>query len=114
MSRTLIRVGRVYDKPQATDGTRVLVDLLWPRGLRKDDAHLDQWCTAVAPSRALRTWYGHVPERFDEPERAHALRQMQERAEQGPLTLLTATKHVEISHAAVLRGLITRLPDGRP
>jgi len=59
-----IRVGRVYDERTAQDGTRVLVDRLWPRGLTKNRADLDEWCKQIAPSAALRRWYGHDPDRF--------------------------------------------------
>lgn len=61
-----IRVGRVYHPRTRADGFRVLVDRLWPRGLRKSLADLDEWCRAVAPSTALREWYGHDPDRFDD------------------------------------------------
>src|SRR6476661_2028397 len=61
-----VRVGRVYDERTAQDGTRVLVDRLWPRGLTKNRADLDEWCKQIAPSTALRRWYGHSPDRFIE------------------------------------------------
>jgi uncharacterized protein YeaO (DUF488 family) len=112
-----VRVRRVYDDPEPDDGTRVLVDRLWPRGLTKDKARLDQWCKQVAPSTDLRKWYSHYPERFEEfgrryreelkdAERARALQHLRELAKSGTLTLLTATKHAEISEAAVLADLI--------
>jgi uncharacterized protein YeaO (DUF488 family)/DNA-binding transcriptional LysR family regulator len=112
-----VRVGRVYDEPEPDDGTRVLVDRIWPRGLAKDKARLDQWCKQVAPSTELRKWYSHDPERFEEfgrryreelkdAERAQALKHLRELAKSGTLTLLTATKHAEISEAAVLADLI--------
>ena len=112
-----VRVGRVYDEPEPDDGTRVLVDRIWPRGLAKDKARLDQWFKQVAPSTELRKWYSHDPERFEEfgrryleelkdAERAQALKRLRELARSGTLTLLTATKHAEISEAAVLADLI--------
>jgi len=61
-----VRVRRVYDHPEAADGARVLVDRIWPRGLRKDALRLDDWAKDVAPSTALRTWYAHDPAKFDE------------------------------------------------
>ena len=61
-----IRVRRVYDDPVPEDGTRVLVDRVWPRGLRKDALRLDDWAKDVAPSTELRTWYGHDPAKFDD------------------------------------------------
>jgi uncharacterized protein YeaO (DUF488 family) len=80
-----IQVRRVYDDPAPGDGTRVLVDRIWPRGLTKEKASLEEWCQQIAPSTALRKWYGHDPERFaeftrryhrelTEPERAQARR----------------------------------------
>jgi uncharacterized protein YeaO (DUF488 family) len=91
----------------------VLVDRLWPRGLSKEKAQLDEWCKQVAPSTALRQWYSHDPARFaefghryraelDEPERAEAVLHLRTLAERRPLTLLTASKLVDISEAAVL------------
>lgn len=89
MSDHPVVVRRAYEEPLATDGTRVLVDRIWPRGLTKERAHLDEWCKSVAPSSALRTWYAHVPERFEEfttryraeleePERAAAFQHLRE------------------------------------
>ena len=111
------RVKRVYDDPSPDDGLRVLVDRIWPRGLSKDRAHVDEWMKAVAPSTALRTWYAHDADRFDEfvrrykseleaPERAAAFARLEELANDSPVTLLTATKDVEISQAAVLAALL--------
>lgn len=112
-----VRVARIYEPPSDRDGTRVLVDRLWPRGLRKEGAPLDLWCKEVAPSNELRHWYGHDPARFGDftaryqaelrdPERAAALDRLRELSRQGPLTLLTSTKTPEISHAAVLARLL--------
>ena len=117
MTGTGIQVRRVYDAPSPDDGARVLVDRLWPRGVSKERAHLDDWCRAIAPSTELREWYAHVPERFPEfaeryekelqdPDRAAALRDLASRAATGRLTLLTATKDVDISEAAVLARLL--------
>ena len=61
-----VRVRRVYGDREPDDGARVLVDRVWPRGLTKERADLDEWCKAVAPSTSLRTWYGYDPERFEE------------------------------------------------
>ena len=112
-----VRVRRAYDQPEPNDGQRVLVDRLWPRGLSKERAHLDEWCKAVAPSAELREWYSHDPDRFAEfarrfrselhdPERAAALAQLRDRAARGPLTLLTAAKRSDISEATVLAALL--------
>ncbi|WP_433503700.1 DUF488 domain-containing protein [Pseudonocardia halophobica] len=117
MPRPRVRVGRVYDARTAEDGTRVLVDRLWPRGLTRSRADLDEWCKQIAPSAALRRWYGHDPTRFAEfgrryrseladPERAAALQHLRELAQQRPMALLTATREVENSEAAVLADLL--------
>jgi uncharacterized protein YeaO (DUF488 family) len=112
-----VQVRRAYDPPLADDGSRVLVDRLWPRGVSKEKAHLDEWCKEIAPSTELRKWYGHDPDRFEEfsrkyrvelqdPERAEALVHLRELAAKGPLTLITASKASNISEATVLAGLI--------
>ena len=114
-----VQVRRVYDEPSPDDGARVLVDRVWPRGLTKQRAHLDEWCKQIAPSTELRTWYGHDEARYpefrqrygaelEEPERAAALAHLRELAGRGQLTLLTATKQVDISQAAVLAELLHR------
>ena len=112
-----VQVRRVYDDAAPGDGTRVLVDRIWPRGLTKEKASLDEWCKQIAPSTELRKWYGHDPERFaeftrryreelTEPERAEALAHLRELAQTRTLTLLTASKAADISEAAVLAGLL--------
>ena len=112
-----IRVRRVYDEPSPGDGTRVLVDRIWPRGLAKAGAQVDEWARDVAPSTELRKWYGHEPARFEEfrrrytaelnqPEPRAALDRLRSVTADGPLTLLTATKDVSHSQAAVLAGLL--------
>jgi uncharacterized protein YeaO (DUF488 family) len=117
MTTGKVRVRRVYEEPEQGDGARVLVDRLWPRGLSKAKAALDQWCKNVAPSDELRKWYGHDPDRFEEfshryqqelqdPQRAEALAQLRGLAADRQLTLLTATKRPEISEAAVLAELL--------
>jgi uncharacterized protein YeaO (DUF488 family) len=113
-----IRVRRVYDTPSPQDGARVLVDRVWPRGLRKDAARLDLWAKDVAPSTELRTWYQHDPAKFDEfrrrytaelaqPGPAEALARLRVLAARQPVTLLTATRDAGISQAAVLAEILT-------
>ena len=112
-----VRVARVYEEPNDQDGTRVLVDRIWPRGLSKARAALNEWCKDVSPSTELRTWYAHDPGKFSdfsrryrdelkEPERAEALKHLSDLAHDQTLTLLTATKQVEISEAVVLAEMI--------
>jgi uncharacterized protein YeaO (DUF488 family) len=121
VNRPTVQVRRIYDDPHADDGTRVLVDRLWPRGMSKTRARLDEWCRTVAPSTELRTWYHHEPERFDEftrrylheladPEKAAALDHLGTLAQHSRLTLLTATKAPDLSEAAVLATLLTTPP----
>ncbi|MEU8879321.1 DUF488 domain-containing protein [Streptomyces hydrogenans] len=115
----VVRVRRVYDAPAPDDGVRVLVDRLWPRGLAKADAHIDEWPKALTPSTELRRWY-HGPGEgdYDEfrrryeaelaaPDAAEALDRLRALAETAPLTLLTATKHPETSHTEVLKKALT-------
>jgi uncharacterized protein YeaO (DUF488 family) len=118
-TRPHVQLRRIYDDPDEDDGVRVLVDRRWPRGVSKVRADLDEWCQDIAPSDALRRWYGHVPERFGEfasryllelrtPARAAALGHLRALATQGRLTLLTATRNLEESHAAVLAEVLRR------
>jgi uncharacterized protein YeaO (DUF488 family) len=116
-----VRLRRVYDQPGPADGRRVLVDRLWPRGLSKERAALDDWLQAVAPSDELRRWYGHQPGRFGDfrqryqrelrgPESSAALARLRELTRSGPVTLLTATRDVAHSQAAVLAELLRGAP----
>lgn len=113
-----VQMRRIYDDPGPGDGARVLVDRIWPRGMSKERADLDEWCKQVAPSTELRKWYGHDPARFGEftrryraeltdPDRAEALAHLRELARRNTmLTLLTATRDIEISEAALLADLL--------
>lgn len=114
-----VALKRVYDEPAASDGTRVLVDRLWPRGLSKERAHLDLWLKEVAPSSELRTWFGHDPEKWEEFRRryeaelasgeAHkALGALRDLARKGPLTLVFAAYDVQHNNAVVLCELLSR------
>ncbi|HZD99318.1 MAG TPA: DUF488 family protein [Micromonosporaceae bacterium] len=116
-----VSVKRVYEPAEPGDGARVLVDRLWPRGLASATAGIDDWVPAVAPSTTLRRWFGHDPTRFDEfrrryldeltdDEHTEPLRILRDAAERGPLTVLTATKDVSVSHASILVGVITKAP----
>jgi uncharacterized protein YeaO (DUF488 family) len=111
--RDHVRVRRIYKDATREDGIRVLVDRIWPRGITKARARLDEWCKDIAPSTELRTWYGHDPTLFDEfarryreelteSARAEILAHLQDLTKAHTLTLLTASKAVDISQAAVL------------
>jgi uncharacterized protein YeaO (DUF488 family) len=119
-----LRLRRIYEDPSPDDGKRVLVDRVWPRGLTKDAASIDLWLKEAAPSTRLRLWYGHRPERFEEFRRRYlveladpcpeaALNRLRVLTRLGPVTLLTATRDVEHSQAAVLAELLRGAP-GRP
>ncbi|MGH9122733.1 MAG: DUF488 domain-containing protein [Acidimicrobiales bacterium] len=110
-----VRIARVYDEPEP-GALHVLVDRLWPRGISKAEAPFEMWAKDVAPSTELRKWYGHVPERFGEfavryrAELTHdpgrtALASLREKAS-GPLVLVTATKDIAHSGAAVLQAVL--------
>jgi len=117
MTRHTVRVHRIYDQPAADDGTRVLVDRVWPRGIRKEAAAIDEWVKDVAPSTELRKWYGQITEKFtqfearspaelESPTAHAALDHLRTLAKDGALTLLTATRDVDHSQAAVLASLL--------
>jgi uncharacterized protein YeaO (DUF488 family) len=117
MTRGKVRVRRIYEEPTPADGTRVLVDRIWPRGMSKTRARLDQWCKEIAPSTELRKWYHHDPARFEEftrryrdeltdSQQAAALKDLRNLAKHDTLTLLTATTDINISEAAVLADLV--------
>lgn len=108
------RIKRVHDDPSAEDGLRVLVDRLWPRGVSKERARLDEWAKDVAPSDALRRWYHEDPQQRREEfaerygvelggdAQRSGLDELRAQAAEQTVTLLTATKDVEHSHVQVL------------
>ena len=108
------RVKRVHDDPSPQDGERVLVDRLWPRGVSKERAALDEWAKDVAPSNELRKWFHEAPDgrreefadrysaELDGPEQTRQLADLRARAAEHTVTLLTATRDVEHSHVQVL------------
>jgi len=112
---TDVRLKRAYDPAEPGDGYRVLVDRLWPRGVSKERARLDEWARELAPSADLRTWFGHDPERFAEFERryraeltAHEekLDELRRRAREGTLTLVYGARDEEHNDAVVLAELL--------
>jgi uncharacterized protein YeaO (DUF488 family) len=112
-----IRVKRAYEPPARTDGARVLVDRLWPRGLARDRARIDAWIKDVAPSDGLRRWFGHDPGKWPEFRRRYraelarnpALTELKELARsRRTVTLLFAAKDAEHNNAMVLRDVLQR------
>ena len=122
-----VQIKRIHDQPAATDGCRVLVDRLWPRGVKKDDAHLDAWVKDVAPSPDLRTWWNHDPERLAEfaaryraelterPESVAAVAALAGLIAQNdgagkPTTLLYAAHDPKVNHARILAEFLSEEP----
>ena len=112
---TVIRIKRAYDPPEADDGLRILIDRLWPRGMPKAKLKLDSWVKHLSPSNALRKWYQHDPEKFAEFRKRYVaelkaegegLAELRAAVKGRTVTLLTATKELELSHATVLRELL--------
>ena len=112
----MIKVKRVYEKPERDDGWRVLVDRLWPRGMKKEAAHLDAWLKEVAPSDELRKWFGHDPEKWREFQKKYRvelgkqkeliaeLKQIEK--QKGTLTLLFGAKDQEHNQVVVLAAVL--------
>ena len=112
-----ILLKRAYDRPAPDDGTRVLVDRLWPRGLSKERAHIDLWLKDIAPSNELRGWFGHDPAKFTEFRHRYeaelasgagqeALAQLGELAKRGPVTLVFGARDPEHNNAVVVRDVL--------
>jgi uncharacterized protein YeaO (DUF488 family) len=113
--KSAIRIKRVYDAPESGDGLRILIDRLWPRGIAKSKLKLDAWVKHLAPSNALRQWYRHDPEKFAEFRKRYlaelkpqgeGLAELRATVKGRTVTLLTATKELDLSHATVLRELL--------
>jgi uncharacterized protein YeaO (DUF488 family) len=116
-----IRLKRVYEPAARTDGYRILIDRLWPRGISHERAHLDEWDRELAPSTELRQWFGHEPSRFEEFRRRYVeelrgqhqrLAELRHRATRGTLTLVYAARDTEHNDAVVLAEVLRRgLPE---
>jgi uncharacterized protein YeaO (DUF488 family) len=110
-----VRLKRAYEPADAADGVRILVDRLWPRGVSKADARIDEWIRDVAPSTELRTWFGHDPARWAEFQRRYRaeiranpdrLAQLRALARKGPMTLVYAARDEVHNDAVVLRDVL--------
>ncbi len=106
---------RAYERPTRNDGYRVLVDRIWPRGISKDEARIDDWARELAPSDDLRRWFGHDPERWDEFQRSYrtelqdhdgALDELESRVAQGRITLVYGARDTRHNNAVVLREVL--------
>jgi uncharacterized protein YeaO (DUF488 family) len=114
-----IRLKRAYDVPSDDDGTRILVERLWPRGLSKENAAIDLWLKEVAPSTELRKWYGHDPDKWEEfrrryraelDDKGEVLDDVRRRLGEGPVTFIFAAKDEEHNSAVVLKEFLERGP----
>lgn len=110
-----ISLKRVYDRPAPGDGTRILVERLWPRGLTKDKAAIDHWAKDISPSPELRRWYGHDPAKWPEfraryrselEKNQDALSALAEKCRAGKVTFVFAAKHERRCSAAVLKAFL--------
>lgn len=108
----MVQLKRVYDAPEPQDGLRVLVDRLWPRGVSKDRARLNLWLKEIAPSHALRKWFGHDPAKWEEfkkryveelKENQSVVDQLRVLAEEGTVTLLFGARDEQHNEAIVIR-----------
>ncbi len=113
----MIKLKRIYDPPSRGDGKRILVDRLWPRGVRKDDAKIDEWLKDIAPSDALRKRFGHDPDKWPEFKikyikelntKEELVRRIRSGSKKGTVTLLFAAKDAEHNNAVVLKEQIER------
>lgn len=107
-----IKIKRVYEKPEIGDGRRILVDRVWPRGVKKEQAKIDLWLKEIAPSTELRKWFGHDPEKWDEFRKRYrgelrknreAVQKLKRELEQGPVTLVYSARDEAHNQAVVIR-----------
>ncbi|WP_026810146.1 DUF488 domain-containing protein [Arenibacter latericius] len=110
-----IRIKRIYDIPKESDGYRVLVDRIWPRGVSKESAKLDDWIKEIAPSDKLRKWFDHDPDKFEEfdkryrielQEKVDKLKELREKSKENILTLLYGAKDTEHNQAIILKKVL--------
>lgn len=112
-----VRIKRAYEPAERSDGYRVLIDRIWPRGVSKDEARLDEWARELAPSSELRRWFGHEPAKFQEFRRRYRaelagheeqLRGLRRRSRGGTLTIVYSARDTEHNNAVVLADLLRR------
>ena len=117
----MIKIKRIYDAPSDDDGSRILVDRLWPRGLSKEKAKVDLWLKEIAPSNELRKWYGHDPKKWAEFRKKYfkdldtkreLVNQIVQQMKEGDVTLLYSSKEEKINNAVALKEYIARKKKG--
>lgn len=118
IARKNIKLKRAYDPPNPDDGIRILVDRLWPRGVKKVNAAINHWMKEIAPSTELRHWFGHDPARWDEFQRRYerelkqhkqSVDQLRSLAKRGVITLIYATRDQDHNEAVVLRDILLHI-----
>jgi len=111
----MLKIKRVYDPASADDGKRVLVDRLWPRGIKKEKAQIDEWLKEISPSNELRKWYSHDPAKWSEfkerykkelAEKSELLKKIKAEAKKQTVTLLFSTKELELNNAVALKEIL--------
>jgi uncharacterized protein YeaO (DUF488 family) len=111
----MIKIKRIYDLASPKDGKRILVDRLWPRGIRKDEAKIDEWLKDIAPSNELRKWFSHDPSKWQEfkkryekelKDKSLILKRIRNEVKTGTITLLYAAKDEEYNNALVLKEIL--------
>jgi len=116
----MIQIKRVYEQPSVADGRRILVDRLWPRGVSRESAKIDEWLPEIAPSGGLRKWFGHDPDRWEEFRRRYRqelsggselLGRLRGESRNGMVTLLFAAKDEARNNAVVLKEMLDQLQD---
>ena len=111
----MIKIKRIYEPPSTDDGKRILVDRLWPRGMKKEEAHIDEWLKEISPSNELRKWYSHDPAKWPEfkkryrkeiSKQTEVLKRIKDEGKKGTVTLLFSTKELELNNAVALKEIL--------
>jgi uncharacterized protein YeaO (DUF488 family) len=112
----MIKIKRVYDPFEREDGKRILIDRLWPRGIKKEDLKMDEWLKEIAPSDKLRKWFSHDPKKYEEFKKRYAkeledkseiLKRIKSESKKGTITILFSAKDTEHNNATVLKELLS-------
>jgi uncharacterized protein YeaO (DUF488 family) len=113
----MLKIKRVYDPVSPDDGKRILIDRLWPRGIKKEKAHIDEWLKEIAPSNELRKWYSHDPAKWAEFKKrykkelagkAELLKKIKAESQKQTVTLLFSTKELELNNAVALKEMLVQ------
>jgi len=122
LETSMIQLKRIYDPPDPHDGIRILVDRLWPRGMKKENLHMDEWIRDVAPSDALRHWFTHDPAKWDEFRRRYNIelekkpevwRPLFNAAQRSTVTLLFSSHNLEQNNAVALKSFLEKQLEGK-